>query len=109
VEARGRTHQLRCSYRTTREIMQFAILFYRLRLSEEKDEDVLMPDLLNMPNGVFPELITFTSAQDEIARIANEVTSFIKQGFPRKDLLLLHKDGQGFEALIQAVNDLYTS
>jgi hypothetical protein len=41
--------------------------------------------------------------------IANEVTSFIKQGFPRKDLLLLHKDGQGFEALIQAVNDLYTS
>ncbi len=61
--------------------MQFAILFYRLRLSEEKDEDVLMPDLLNMPNGVFPELITFTSAQDEIARIANEVTSFINKAF----------------------------
>jgi len=104
LEARGRSHQLRRSYRTTREIMQFATLFYRLRLSEEKDEDILAPDIINMPNGVFPQVITLTSPQDEIARVANEVANFLKEGFPRKHLLLLHVNGQGVQALIQAIN-----
>jgi len=36
LEARGHTHNLRRSYRTTREIMQFATLLYRLRLAEER-------------------------------------------------------------------------
>lgn len=104
LEARGRSHQLRRSYRTTREIMQFATLFYRLRLSEEKDDDILAPDMLNMPNGVFPQVITLTSPQDEIARVANEVNNFLKEGFPRQHLLLLHVSGQGAQALIQAIN-----
>lgn len=104
LDARGRSHQLRRSYRTTREIMQFATLFYRMRLSEEKDEDILAPDMLNMPNGVFPQVITLNSSQDEITRVANEVTSFLKKGFPRKHLLLLHASGQGAKGLIQAIN-----
>jgi hypothetical protein len=104
LEARGRSHQLRRSYRTTREIMQFATLFYRLRLSEEKDDDILAPDMLNMPNGVFPQVITLTSSQDEIARVANEVAQFLKDGLPRKHLLLLHVNGQGAQTLIQAIN-----
>lgn len=104
LEARGRSHQLRRSYRTTREIMQFATFFYRLRLFEEKDDDILTPDMLNMPNGVFPQVITLTSSQDEISRIANEVENFVKEGFPRKHLLLLHTNGQGAQALIQAIN-----
>jgi len=105
LEARGHTHNLRRSYRTTREIMQFATLLYRLRLSEEKDEDILVPDLLNMPNGAFPQIITLTSPQDEIARVTNEVTNLVKQGFPRKHLLLLHSDGWGVRNLIQAIDD----
>ncbi len=105
LEARGRTHHLRYSYRTTREIMQFATLLYRLRLAEEKDEDILAPDLLNMPNGSFPQIIPLTSPQDEIARVANEVENFVRQGYPRKDLLLLHAEGQGVNSLIQAIND----
>jgi superfamily I DNA/RNA helicase len=36
LDARGRTHHLNRSYRTTREIMQFATLLYRLRLKNEK-------------------------------------------------------------------------
>ena len=104
LEARGRSHQLRRSYRTTREIMQFASLFYRLRLSEEKDDDILAPDMLNMPNGVFPQVITLASSQDEITRVANEVTEFIRQGYPRKHLLLLHVNGQGTQTLIQVIN-----
>ena len=104
LDARGRSHQLRRSYRTTREIMQFATLFYRLRLSDEKDDDILAPDLLDMPNGVFPQVITLTSSQDEIARVANEVANFLKEGFPRQHLLLLHVNGHGAQALIQAIN-----
>ncbi|MEO8357989.1 MAG: UvrD-helicase domain-containing protein [Chloroflexota bacterium] len=105
LEARGHTHNLRRSYRTTREIMQFATLLYRLRLAEEKDEDILVPDVLNMPNGAFPQIITLTSPQDEIARVTNEVISLVKQGFPRKHLLLLHSDGWGVKTLIQAIDD----
>jgi len=105
LEARGHIHNLRHSYRTTREILQFATLLYRLRLAEEKDDDILVPDLLNMPNGAFPQIITLTSPQDEIARVANEVTGLVKQGFPRKHLLLLHSDAWGVKNLIQAIDD----
>jgi superfamily I DNA/RNA helicase len=104
IDVRGRSHQLRRSYRTTREIMQFATLFYRLRLSQETDEDILVPDMLNMPDGVFPKIINLSSAQDEIARVANEVAEFLRQGYPRNHLLILHVNGQGVEALIQAIN-----
>jgi superfamily I DNA/RNA helicase len=105
LEARGHTHHLRRSYRTTREILQFASLLYRLRLAEEKDDDILAPDLLNMPNGAFPQVITLTSPQDEIIRIANEVAGLVKQGLPKKHLLLLHSDGWGVNNLIQAIDD----
>ena len=57
LDARGRTHHLNRSYRSTREIMQFATLLYRLRLENEKDDDILVPDLLTMPNGAFPQII----------------------------------------------------
>lgn len=105
LEARGHTHHLRRSYRTTREILQFATLLYRLRLTEEKDDDILMPDLLDMPSGAFPQIITLTTPQDEITRVVNEVASLVKQGFPKKHLLLLHSDGWGVNHLIQAIDD----
>ena len=103
VEARGHYYQLRRSYRTTREIMQFATLFYRLRLSEERDDEILAPDMLHMPSGAFPQIITLESAQDEITRVANEVAAFIQQGYPRQHLLLLHANGYGVKTLIQAI------
>jgi hypothetical protein len=106
LEARGRTHHLRYSYRTTREIMQFATLLYRLRLAEEKDEDILAPDMLNMPHGAIPQVLLLTSPQDEIMRIANEVAAFVRQGYPKKHILLLHTDGHGVQTLIRAINGL---
>jgi hypothetical protein len=105
LEARGHSHHLRRSYRTTREIMQFATLLYRLRVPEDKDDDVLIPDILNMPNGAIPEILSLTSSQDEVARVANEVELLVKQGFPKKHLLLLHTDGTGVKRLIQAIED----
>ncbi len=105
LDARGRTHHLNRSYRTTREIMQFATLLYRLRLENEKDDDILVPDLLTMPNGAFPQVIPLTSPQDEIARVANEVVEFVRKGFPRRHLLVLHTNGEGVKALVQAIDD----
>ncbi len=104
LQARGRSQQLRRSYRTTREILEFASLFYRLRLTEENEEDILAPDLLNMPNGALPEMINLTSSQDEISRVANEVEAFVGKGYPRKHLLILHTNGQGVRALKEAIN-----
>jgi superfamily I DNA/RNA helicase len=104
LQARGRSQQLKQSYRTTREILQFATLFYRTRLKGEEDEDILPPDLLNMPNGAVPEMIKLTSAQDEISRVANEVAAFVKGGYPRKHLLLLHANGKGAHSLRVAIN-----
>jgi hypothetical protein len=105
LEARGHTHLMRHSYRTTRQILSFASLLYRQRLAGEKDDDILVPDLLDMPDGVFPQLIPLTSPQDEIARAANEVADFVRQGMPRKHLLILHPEGEGVKALIQAIDD----
>ena len=104
LDARGHTHTLKKSYRTTREIMQFATLLYRLRLEDEKDEDILVPDILNMPNGAFPELIPLTSPQDEVARVANEVENLVKQGLPKRHILILHA-GTGVQHLIQVIED----
>lgn len=101
LEARGRTHLMRRSYRTTREIMDFATLLYRKRLADEKDDDILAPDLLNMPNGVIPQIIPLNSPQDEIIRIANEVADFVKKGMPKHHLLVLHTNG--VNDLIQAI------
>jgi hypothetical protein len=105
LDARGRIHHLNRSYRTTREIMQFATLLYRLRLENEKDDDILVPDLLTMPNGAFPQIIPLTSPQDEIARVANEVVEFVQKGFPRKHLLVLHANGEGVKALVQSIDN----
>ncbi len=104
LQARGRSQQLRRSYRTTREILQFASLFYRLRLPQEQEEEVLTPDLLNMPNGAFPELLSLTSPQDEIGRVANEVEAFVRRGYPRSHLLILHANGNGVRRLKGAID-----
>ncbi|NMC55390.1 MAG: AAA family ATPase [Chloroflexi bacterium] len=104
LQARGHTHALQRSYRTTYEIMRFATLFYRTRLPDDHDEDILTPDLLNMPNGATPIIIPLQSAQDEIARVANEVHTLLKNGCQRQHLLLLHANGQGAKSLIEAIN-----
>jgi superfamily I DNA/RNA helicase len=104
LQARGRSQQLRRSYRTTREILEFAALFYRMRLGEDSEEEILAPDLFNMPNGALPEMIPLTSAQDEITRVANEVESFVNKGYSRSHLLILHANGQGVRALKAAID-----
>jgi superfamily I DNA/RNA helicase len=49
-------------------------------------------------------MILLTSPQDEISRVANEIEAFVKNGCPRNHLLVLHANGQGVRALIEAIN-----
>lgn len=103
LEVRGRTHQLRHSYRTTQEILDFATLFYRQRLPEGYDEDTLAPNLFDMPSGPLPEMIPLASPQDEIARVVNEIVAFSGQGFSRQHLLVLHANWQGAQDIIRSL------
>lgn len=104
LEVRGRSHHLRHSYRTTLEILNFATLFYRSRISiENEEEDILAPSLFDMPSGALPLLIPLASPQDETARVANEIAALAGQGMPLRDMLVLHTGWQGARDLIAAL------
>ena len=100
LDVRGRVHHLKKSYRTTREIMDFATLLYRARLPDD-DDDIVPPDLFDMPHGTVPTVIPLTSEQDEITRVANEVEQLIQQGIPRRQILIIHAEWQGVDRLIE--------
>ncbi len=104
VDARGRIHNIRRSYRSTHEILNFATLFYRRRVPKnDSDDDILAPDLLNMPRGVLPVLLPVRSAQDEIGVVTAEIVSLHQKGYPLGNLLVLHAEF-GVEALIESLN-----
>ncbi len=99
LEVRGRTHKLEKSYRTTREILNFATLLYRTRLPEV-DEEILAPDLLDMPSGAVPKIISLTSSQDEITYVLNEMRELKQYGLSLGDILIIHADWQGVDQLL---------
>jgi len=103
LDARGRSQHLKRSYRTTRQIMEFATLFYRQRLPEERDDDILAPDMLRMPEGVLPQVISVPAAQDENELVAKEIERFVRQGYPKRDLLALHAASNGADRLVEAI------
>lgn len=100
LEVRGRVHRLKKSYRTTREILSFATLLYRTRVPND-DDDIEAPDLLDMPGGMFPQVIQLTSPQDEITRVVNEIEQLLQQGLSKRHLLVIHTDYQGQERLLE--------
>jgi len=105
IEVRGHAYTLRHSYRTTEDILTFATIFYRQRVPTDDEEDqIIEPDLDDMPDGVIPELISSLSAQDEVARVVNEVEGLIKQGIPKDHILIMHTNWKGVDALIQQIN-----
>lgn len=105
IEARGRTQNIRRSYRTTHQILNFATLLYRNRIPKlDADDDVIEPDLMNMPNGVLPVLIPLHSPQDEIGRVTAEVALLHQSGAPLRNILILHAEWEGVDSLITSIN-----
>ncbi len=106
LEARGRSFHLRRSYRSTQKIIEFADLFYRMRLGDDRDSDVLIPDIADVPVGVFPMLIPVQAAQDEIHVAVKEIAQWVKSGVPRQHILVLHARWEGAEAIRESLNRL---
>jgi len=100
LEVRGRSHRLKKSYRTTREILDFATLLYRTRVPND-DDDIEAPDLREMPGGVFPQIIPLTSEQDEITRVVNEIEQLVQQGVPKSHLLIIPVDWHVRDRLLE--------
>lgn len=96
LDIRGRALRLARSYRTTREILNFATLFYRARVPNES-EDIVVPQLQRMIAGQMPQIITVSSGQDELTRVVNEIRSLLGSGVPPGHILVLHADWQGAE------------
>lgn len=93
LEVRGRAHRLNKSYRTTRQILDFATLLYRTRLPEDDEsEEIVAPNLLDMPSGTLPVVIPLTSPQDEATRVINEVRELVQAGVPLDHILMIHAD-----------------
>jgi len=106
IEARGKTQNIRRSYRTTHEILNFATLLYRKRVQkQDADDDIVEPDLLNMPHGVLPILIPVRSPQDEIGIVTAEVESLKRHGATLRNILILHAEWEGADALIASINN----
>ena len=99
LDVRGRAHTLKHSYRTTREILSFATLLYRTRLPQD-DDDIVAPDLFNMPTGLVPQVIPLTSAQDETTRVVGEIGQLLAQGVPPAHLLVIAAEWRGRDALL---------
>ena len=105
IEARGKTQNIRRSYRTTHEILNFATLLYRHRVqTNDNEDDIIEPDLMNMPHGVIPVLIPLRSGQDEIGKVTAEIEFLKLHGAPLGNILILHSEWEGVDALIASLN-----
>ncbi|MCP4358750.1 MAG: UvrD-helicase domain-containing protein [Chloroflexi bacterium] len=106
LNVRGRVHRLHKSYRTTREILDFATLLYRTRLPED-DADIVAPDLTQMPNGVVPVVIPLTSPQDELTRVVNEIGQLAQGGVPWRDILIIHASREEIRPILLRLNGMF--
>ena len=104
LDVRGRSHRLSKSYRTTRKILDFATWLYRSRIPNEH-EDIVTPNLREMPDGVVPVLIPLTTPQDEITRVVNEIAQLVECGAPPQHILVIHADWQGVDHLIARLDE----
>lgn len=106
LEVRGRVHRLTKSYRTTREILDFATLLYRKRLPDD-DDDIVVPDVTNMPHGVLPVIIPLTSEQDEVTRVINEIEQLHKSSVPWRDMLIIHASREETSHITRRLNRVF--
>jgi len=106
LEVRGRVHRLTKSYRTTREIFDFATLLYRTRLPDD-EEEIVSPEIWHMPRGALPVIIPLTSAQDEVTRVINEIRQLAQNNVPWQDILLIHASRDEIGSIIARLNQTF--
>ena len=106
-DLRGRSQRLLQPYRNPRPILRLATRFYRKRM-EGEDDEVNLPDegaLAACPEGEEPRFILMASAQDEEARVVNEIREALAKGRPAGHLLVLHGEKNRMEGLREALGE----
>jgi len=93
-DVKGRVARLDRSYRNTREILNFASMFYRSRQPEDMDA-ILATDLTHLPKGPMPFLIPVRSPQDEITKVINEIEAYLGRGGQGGEILIIHCSSSG--------------
>lgn len=94
LNVRGQVIRLERSYRTTREILSFASMFYRRRLPEDA-EAILATDLAHLPKGPLPFILPVRSPHDEYTRTENEIDRYLEQGGKASEILVIHCASHG--------------
>lgn len=104
LDMRGRSTRLRRSYRSTREILDFAANFYRSRIADDELPDLNLPgeeELASAVPGSPPVVIRLAARQDETARVASEIQACLAEGLPPESLLIIHAADRGSTALLE--------
>lgn len=92
LDLRGRSTRLRRSYRSTRQVLSFASNFYRQRLKDDELPELNLPgeeELSSASEGERPIVIQLSARQDEMTRVANEISACLKGGVPASDILVI--------------------
>jgi superfamily I DNA/RNA helicase len=105
LEVRGRVQQLRQSYRTTHQILDFATWFYQTRLPD--DLEIVPPDLTNMPVGAVPLWLVSTSKQDETTRLINEIRALLQAGHDLGQILIIHPHVQEVKGITRRLKHAF--
>ena len=105
LDVRGHATYLPRSYRTTREILRFATLFYHTRLPAE-DEEIVRPTWQDMPAGVSPEMKALTSEQDEVTYVVHEIHALVKGKVPLEHILVITPDYRMRDRLRQRLENI---
>jgi superfamily I DNA/RNA helicase len=106
IDVRGRTTKLTHAYRNTRAILGYARGFYESRRDPAENEaDLNVPDDAQLAAiteaGEPPVVLDVPTAQDEIARAANEALALRNRGLSPAKLLVLHANSS-LEAPLRA-------
>jgi len=106
LDLRGRSTRLRKSYRSTRQVLSFASNFYRQRLQDDELPDLNLPgeeEFSSAPEGERPMVIQLSARQDELIRVANEISACLQGGVPAGDILVIVAGENRFSQCLSAL------
>lgn len=109
LDLRGRSTRLRKSYRSTRQVLSFASNFYRQRLQDDELPDLNLPgeeELASASEGDLPVIIRLPARQDELVRVANEISACLRGGVPPGDILVIVAGENRFSQCLAALSDV---
>ena len=104
LSVHGKSRRLERSHRSTRPIMALAWGVWNAR-AEEGDPEKVEPRLEGMMEGPAPEWYAFPNPRGEVEWIAEQIEAWIAGGGSPGDVLVLHSDWSGSQALLERLRE----